>query len=1537
MKRILLAAVCALGTAAAAWGLPDLVISSVSLSTNRAYPGDKIRIDSVTRNNGDATGWWTYCKVYYWWGTAGNKKAVKIGSGVTPNYNELNGIDKGEEEEDTISSWTVPATAAPGIYYLTCVADAEGEIAESDEGNNERSVKFTVIGTPSFSDVQWRDPRYVSAGDSVTMYGECANIAAGRTVTLRIYEDDVAGDDLVATLTTTVREANGTYYFARTWAAAWTNDASGDPEYYFTASYSQDGNTYEGTSGESDGAELHVSQDRVTPSPLKGDFYYDNDVGNGSATTGPATKRTALTDDRIPLILVHGMSGDAKPETANYWYGWVNSDAEYPLGYFNQAPMSNMFRVYRYVYDSRDFISTNGVKFAKFVNDFYASHPEFAERQVVVMAHSMGGLVSRYAMNVNTQFAARVHRLVTLGSPHLGAQGANPTWIKYSGPDDNSWFVSSIYNTFDLHNNTAGCFDLAWWDPTEIPSAARTDSAIREMGDMYNTNLLKRSLTSPFAGWAGMKSRAADNKCVCFGGSSTNRISDYLSQDWIKAASKEVSTDHLGLWVATKIYRSMSYADGTGVGDNDGLVPLISALMTDKSSHPTAVRYNLNALEGQEVDHASYLDVPVTMDSVKASLLTIAKGQCQPAGAVSAGARWQLTDNVTGETSPWQKSGVRLPALVAGRSYTVKFKPVEGFRTPGNVTFTAKKAVSSVVTGTYLEGEGNHAPSSVSLSGGSVRENEPAGTEAGRLGATDEDGDAVTFTLASGEGDEGNGYFTISGDRLLTAAVLDYETTPALSVRVRATDGGGLWTEESFTVEVEDVDETTPAERTGDGWLALRWDAVPGATDYRLDVSACTGLEAFEVPSAPLGTNAFLAGQDWRYEAPGGATTVASGSVKTAPAWFTYGTTNAHALFGTGGVALVSRDFELKGATAVALDFAHGTWNGGGDTNVSRLDAWVRWDGGAWEPLGSSTATGDRDGGEVAFFQQDVVEPPAGARTAAFMLSAPNARRDSWQRGSYVTGGTAWLYGQPDFSGSDCHLAGYPRMLNATALTIQGLPAGETYYYHLEALVDGAWTEAGYGCAVAEDDVPMPLALEVAEATSTALALEWMDPGMVDHFEVEATPVLAAGVARELSAAPNVNLGGAENVSGWGYSSNHVRVAKDWLCVISTPDSDYHGLVVRDLPGVQSPMLDLSGFGSASVWFNMRSRGVDDYEESVAAVLYYSTDGGETWTAAGSVTTNRAPVFNGRFCELAVPPEALVDGVILEVGCPGASSEGSKWSGLGVGIRNVRLEGTPAAAPDYGAATAMRLEDVPAPRANAAASEWAATATAKGLSADTTYYLRVRSVDVAGHVSAWAGTSGRTLAASAPYGLELSGRAVSEYNAPGAYIGRLSAEDADEGDELRYELASGEGDADNAWVAVDGDVLRAAGVFEARDGAVRQVRVRVTDAAGLWSERSFEIEVLAAAEPPKGVLVPGATLAAMASRAVAVEELVPGEDGVSLAWRMDAARRGARWYDVYYSTNLLEGFYFLGRTTEGAFVDQDGRAKVKFWAVLAGE
>jgi autotransporter-associated beta strand protein len=100
----------------------------------------------------------------------------------------------------------------------------------------------------------------------------------------------------------------------------------------------------------------------------------------------------------------------------------------------------------------------------------------------------------------------------------------------------------------------------------------------------------------------------------------------------------------------------------------------------------------------------------------------------------------------------------------------------------------------------------NEAPTSLQLSNASVVEGQPVGTLVGILSALDPDqGDSVNFSLVEGEGGEDNGSFTIDGDRLVTAASFTQSERDSYSVRFRATDSGGLFTEASARITVTGV------------------------------------------------------------------------------------------------------------------------------------------------------------------------------------------------------------------------------------------------------------------------------------------------------------------------------------------------------------------------------------------------------------------------------------------------------------------------------------------------------------------------------------------------------------------------------------------------------------------------------------------------------------------------------------------------------------------------------------------------------------
>ena len=60
--------------------------------------------------------------------------------------------------------------------------------------------------------------------------------------------------------------------------------------------------------------------------------------------------------------------------------------------------------------------------------------------------------------------------------------------------------------------------------------------------------------------------------------------------------------------------------------------------------------------------------------------------------------------------------------------------------------------------------------------------------------------------------------FTVDGNRLATSAEFDFETKSSYSVRLRATDRGGLGVERTFTIGVADVAESFVVEASD--WTA---------------------------------------------------------------------------------------------------------------------------------------------------------------------------------------------------------------------------------------------------------------------------------------------------------------------------------------------------------------------------------------------------------------------------------------------------------------------------------------------------------------------------------------------------------------------------------------------------------------------------------------------------------------------------------------------------------------------------------------------
>lgn len=144
---------------------------------------------------------------------------------------------------------------------------------------------------------------------------------------------------------------------------------------------------------------------------------------------------------------------------------------------------------------------------------------------------------------------------------------------------------------------------------------------------------------------------------------------------------------------------------------------------------------------------------------------------------------------------------------------TFTYTPEANYNGPDSFTFKASDGLleSSPGTVSITVTAINDAPADVTLAGGTIAENQSAGTLVGTFSTTDADADTCTYALINGVGSADNSLFRISGNRLLAATGFNFEHQNEFSIRVRTMDAGGLTSEKVFTITVGD----DPADTLG--------------------------------------------------------------------------------------------------------------------------------------------------------------------------------------------------------------------------------------------------------------------------------------------------------------------------------------------------------------------------------------------------------------------------------------------------------------------------------------------------------------------------------------------------------------------------------------------------------------------------------------------------------------------------------------------------------------------------------------------------
>lgn len=170
----------------------------------------------------------------------------------------------------------------------------------------------------------------------------------------------------------------------------------------------------------------------------------------------------------------------------------------------------------------------------------------------------------------------------------------------------------------------------------------------------------------------------------------------------------------------------------------------------------------------------------------------------------------------------------------------------------------------------------NEAPIDITLSATSAAENRAVGTIVGSLSSTDPDNTGtVSYTLVAGEGSTDNSQFVIVNSQLQTAATFNFEGKAAYSIRIRATDEGGLTFEKQFAISVLDINEvptnvmlsnSTVSENSAAGTVIGNLNATDPDVGSSFSYSLVSGFSSTDNASFTIVDGQLLAATSFDFE-----------------------------------------------------------------------------------------------------------------------------------------------------------------------------------------------------------------------------------------------------------------------------------------------------------------------------------------------------------------------------------------------------------------------------------------------------------------------------------------------------------------------------------------------------------------------------------------------------------------------------------------------------------------------------------------------
>ena len=320
-----------------------------------------------------------------------------------------------------------------------------------------------------------------------------------------------------------------------------------------------------------------------------------------------------------------------------------------------------------------------------------------------------------------------------------------------------------------------------------------------------------------------------------------------------------------------------------------------------------------------------------------------------------------------------------------------------------------------------------------------------------------------------------------------------------------------------------------------------------------------------------------------------------------------------------------------------------------------------------------------------------------------------------------------------------------------TSQAITGLSASTKYYYRVKAVgTDGqesAWSSTANQTT---SGFPGPATVTASGESRNGMTLTWTAVSGAASYNVQwTTCAVSSSETQEGTQCPSSTRAyDTHSTTEWTYRKGYSASAGYAAGAYPVWDSSYGHLLIGQYgsttykPGVESPNLDLSDALSAKVVYSHRyfKEGTNTLTGNYSPVtLYYSLDGGTTWTAGG---TSVAGTSSWVERELTIPSAALGrKNVKIQLrGDKAAAYKDTSvdaWKRMGAGVKDIRVMKVPTGGDYTCAATQSR---------NVSGT----TTDLTGLNPETLYYFRVQAVGSDSQTSSWTAGSSSTTAFLGP-------------------------------------------------------------------------------------------------------------------------------------------------------------------------------------------